>query len=70
MIQQPIERAFRRSGIEGPFGQALALPWRGVQIHLHWCPDHDRRWECLDAPCLRYDASPCPISSPCQGDAA
>jgi hypothetical protein len=34
MIQQPIERAFRRSGIEGPFGQALALPLRGgVETH-------------------------------------
>jgi len=60
MLIQPIERAYRRTGIEDQYGQALALPWRGVQVHRHWCPTHDDRWDCTDTPCLRYDAAPCP----------
>lgn len=60
MIPQAIERAFRRTGIEGPYGEHFMWPRHGDWVHTHYCLVTDHRWECADAPCLRYDAAPCP----------
>lgn len=59
MIAQPRELAYRRTGIEGPYGEVLTLPWRMARVHTHFCAEHDDRWDCSDAPCLRFDATPC-----------
>lgn len=38
--------------------QGFLWPHVGA-VHDHYCEEHDHRWVCRDAPCLRHEAIGC-----------
>lgn len=53
------ENATLRTGIEGPYGQALI--WGAPFGHLctHWCPEGDHQWGHRAPRCIAPDALTC-----------
>lgn len=42
-----------------PLGELDQPGLTPVTSHTHYCAEHDLRWVCPDAPCIRHDAAPC-----------